>query len=105
MALNELKDILTRPQMQDFLSFDREFTLKTDAIGFAFEAIPSNADDRLKANASKTLNEAKKNYCTTANKTDGNSIFCWRFCILTDYRLIVYLYNISPNCRLRPAKF
>ena len=109
-AFNKIKNILVSPELLTFPDFEKEFILRTDASGFALGAILSNFDDRPIAYASKTLNNAEKNYSTIekellaivwAVKHYRPYLFGRRFKILTDHRPLVYLFSLKePSSRL-----
>lgn len=109
-AFEIIKEILISPKVLQFPNFDKDFILRTDASGFALGAILSNFDDKPIAYASKTLNNAEKNYSTIEKellaivwsiKHFRPYLFGRHFKILTDHRPLVYLFSLNePSSRL-----
>ena len=107
-----LKQLLINSPILQYpnLSADNKFILKTDASGFAIGAVLSNADDRVVAYASRSLNKAEKNYCTIekellaivwAVKHFRPYLFGKKFQILTDHKPLIYLFTMTnPSSRL-----
>lgn len=112
LAFDMLKNALSTPPILQYPDFSPKncFTLKTDASGYAIGAVLSNGNDKPVAYASRSLNQAEKNYCTIekellaivwAVKHFRPYLFGRKFLIYTDHRPLVYLYGMSnPSSRL-----
>ena len=93
--------------------FSKEFIITTDASNYAIGAILSQGkinNDHPLAFASRTLNNAEKNYSTTekellaivwAVKYFRPYVFGTTFKVVTDHKPLLYVFNISdPGSRL-----
>lgn len=111
-AFEKLKRALLTPPILQYpdLSDKNCFIVRTDSSGYALGAVLSNGDDRPVAYASRALNKAEKNYCTTekellaivwAVKKFRPYLFGRKFLIYTDHRPLVYLFGMNnPSSRL-----
>lgn len=111
-AFDTLKKALGKQPILEYpnLSTENEFILKTDASGKALGAVLCNRNDKPVAYASRALNKAEINYCTTekellavvwAVKHFRPYLFGRKFTIQTDHRALVYLFGMTnPSSRL-----
>lgn len=110
IAFDTLRESLIRPPILQYPNFEGNFTLRTDASGFALGAVLSNADDKPIAYHSVALKPAERNYSTIekellaivwAVKSFRPYLFGRRFTIKTDHRPLVWLFSMKdPGSRL-----
>lgn len=111
-SFETLKQCMISPPVLQYpdLSKTNQFTVQTDASGYAIGAILSNADGRPVAYASRSLNKAERNYPTIekellavvwAVKHFRPYLYGRTFKIITDHKPLVYLFNLKdPSSRL-----
>lgn len=112
-AFTTLKHILTSDTLLQYPDFSKEFVLTTDASKEALGAVLSQGDigmDKPIAYASRTLNNAERNYSTTeqellaivwAVKQFRPYLWGRRFKIVTDHRPLRWLISLKdPGSRL-----
>jgi hypothetical protein len=112
-SFNNLKETLTKQPILQYPDYTKPFTLTTDASNFAIGAILSQGEvgkDLPIAYASRTLNNAECHYSTTekellaivwATKHFRPYLYGQTFKIITDHRLLIWLFNCTdPSSRL-----
>ena len=104
-AFDQLKQVLTSAPVLAYPDFEKEYILDTDASLSGIGAVLSqihNGKERVVAYASKTLNKAQRNYCTTRRellavvtfvKHFRHYLYGTKFLIRTDHASLRWLTN------------
>jgi transposase InsO family protein len=112
-AFQTLKGKLVSPPVLKYPDFNRSFILTTDASGEGLGAVLSQGDirkDLLVAFASRTLNQAEKNYSTTGKELLAivwgmryfrPYLYGKHFLVVTDHKPLTWIMNVKdPGSRL-----
>lgn len=112
-AFHMCKNLLINSPILQYPDFNKLFILTTDASNYALDAVLSQGEipnDKPIANASRTLNDSETKYSTVekellaivwACRYFRPYLFGRKFKIYTDYRPLVWLFNIKePNSKL-----
>lgn len=112
-AFNYLREALIKEPILRYPDFEKKFLLSTDASGFAIGAVLSQEYDGQEfpvSYASRQLNKAEKNYCTTEReclallwgiKHFRCYLYGTDFTVYTDHQPLKWLMSVKePNNRL-----